>query len=138
MHQFHLHMELRVLLVNILQDFLKGFNNWTIYKCSLFHNTNDRFINFMFNLLVLTLKIYHLYFFHKIVLHKITISKCITLVLMNILYSLFLNFVQLILPIVGLFNPRIKRFIIYRKKYLMKLIISFNLQKIIFGFMQHR
>ena len=62
-------------------------------------------------------------------MHKITISKCITLVLMNILYSLFLNFVQLILPIVGLFNPRIKRFIIYRKKIFNEIDYSFQSSK---------
>ena len=62
-------------------------------------------------------------------MHKITISKCITLVLMNILYSLFLNFVQLILPIVGLFNPKLKRFIINRKKIFHEIDYKFQSSK---------
>ena len=48
---------------------------------------------------------------------------------MNILYSLFLNFVQLILPIVGLFNPRVKRFIIYRKKIFNEIDFKFQSSK---------
>ena len=62
-------------------------------------------------------------------MNKITISKCITLVLMNILYSLFLNFTQLILPVVGLFNPKVKRFIINRKKIFNEIDYKFQSSK---------
>lgn len=62
-------------------------------------------------------------------MNKITISKCITLVLMNIFYSLFLNFTQLILPVVGLFNPKVKRFIINRKKIFNEIDYKFQSSK---------
>lgn len=48
---------------------------------------------------------------------------------MNILYSLFLNFIQLILPIVGLFNPKVKRFIINRKKIFHEVDYKFQSSK---------
>ena len=48
---------------------------------------------------------------------------------MNILYSLFLNFVQLILPIVGLFNPKVRRFIINRKKIFHEVDYKFQSSK---------
>jgi len=48
---------------------------------------------------------------------------------MNILYSLFLNFVQLILPIIGLFNPKVKRFIINRKKIFHEVDYKFQSSK---------
>jgi len=48
---------------------------------------------------------------------------------MNILYSLFLNFTQLILPVVGLFNPKVKRFIINRKKIFNEIDYKFQSSK---------
>ena len=48
---------------------------------------------------------------------------------MNILYSLFLNFIQLILPIVGLFNPKVRRFIINRKKIFHEVDYKFQSSK---------
>lgn len=48
---------------------------------------------------------------------------------MNILYSLFINFVQLILPIVGLFNPKVKRFIANRKKIFNEIDYKFQSSK---------
>lgn len=48
---------------------------------------------------------------------------------MNILYSLFLNFVQLILPIIGLFHPKVKRFIINRKKIFHEVDYKFQSSK---------
>ncbi len=48
---------------------------------------------------------------------------------MNILYSLFLNFTQLILPVVGLFNPKVKRFINNRKKIFNEIDYKFQSSK---------
>ena len=48
---------------------------------------------------------------------------------MNIFYSLFLNFTQLILPVVGLFNPKVKRFIINRKKIFNEIDYKFQSSK---------
>lgn len=48
---------------------------------------------------------------------------------MNIIYSLFLNFTQLILPVVGLFNPKVKRFINNRKKIFNEIDYKFQSSK---------